>query len=50
LKHEYSKTKTELSDFRIMVEKGMINSQDMMSVTYFIKKQEYKLRQIKDLL
>ena len=50
LKQEYSKTKTELADFRIMIEKGMITSQDMMSVTSFIKKQEWKLRAIKELL
>jgi len=50
LKHEYTKTKTELSDFRMMVEKGMIASGDMMSVTYFIKKLEAKLKAMKELL
>ena len=50
LKQEYTKTKTELSDFKIMLEKGMVFSQDMLPVTYFIKKMEYKLRTIKELL
>jgi hypothetical protein len=33
-----------------MVEKGMITSQDMMPVTFFVKKLEGKLRAIKELL
>jgi hypothetical protein len=33
-----------------MVDKGMISSQDLMAVTYYVKKMEAKLRTMKELL
>lgn len=50
LRSEYSKTKTELNDYRLMVQQGMVLGEELKSATGFVMRLENKLRTIKSLV
>jgi hypothetical protein len=50
LKNEYAKTKIEVQDFNLMIEKGLISGTDVQDSQIFIKKQEMKLKLMKQIL
>jgi len=50
LKKEYAKTKIEVQDFNLMIDKGLISGTDVQDAQVFIKKQEMKLKLMKQIL
>lgn len=50
LKNEYAKTKIEVQDFNLMIDKGLISGTDVQDAQIFIKKQEMKLKLMKQIL
>ncbi len=50
LKNEYNKTKIEVQDFKLMIDKGLAIGTDAQDMQMFLKKQETKLKLMKQIL